>query len=75
MFDKNSSRQGSGEAIGSGVLSVIVPNLLLSRRFAPFSFCRPARRAWASLTKLSYERNGAVSWASPCWWPKTVRRR
>jgi hypothetical protein len=45
LFDKNGARQGSGEAVGSGVLSVIVPNLLLSSRFAPFSFCRPARRA------------------------------
>jgi hypothetical protein len=45
LFDKNGARQGSGEAVGSGVLSVIVPNLLLSSRFAPFSFRLPARRA------------------------------
>ena len=45
LFDKDSSRQVPGEAIGSGVLSVIVPNLLLSSQFAPFSFRLPARRA------------------------------
>jgi hypothetical protein len=43
LFDKNSSRQGSGEALGSSILSVIVPNLLLSRRFAPFSLCGAVR--------------------------------
>jgi len=48
-FDKNGSSHGSGGAMGSGVLSAIVPNLLLSSRFAPFLFCPPARRAWAAL--------------------------
>jgi hypothetical protein len=38
-LDKNSSRQDSGEAIGSGIFSVIVPDHLLSSMFAPFSFC------------------------------------
>jgi hypothetical protein len=41
LFDKNGTRQGSGEAIGSGFHSGIVPNLLLSSRLAPFSFAGP----------------------------------
>jgi hypothetical protein len=32
LFDKDSSRQRSGEAIGGGVVSVIVPTLLLCFR-------------------------------------------
>ncbi len=38
LFDRDSSRQGSGEPIGRGARSAIGSNLLLSHRLAPFSF-------------------------------------
>jgi hypothetical protein len=42
LFDKNSSRRGAGEAINSGVLSVIVPDAFDEVRAI---FILPARAA------------------------------
>jgi hypothetical protein len=41
LFDKNSSRQGSGEAIGSGVLSVIVRTSCMRTWSRHFHFADP----------------------------------
>jgi hypothetical protein len=41
LFGKDSSRQGSGEAIGTGALSVIVPNSCFRRGSRHFHFAGP----------------------------------